>query len=172
MAEPFLGEVRMFGGTFAPLGWALCNGQLLPIEQNPALFAILGTTYGGDGQTTFALPDLRGRLPLHQGQGPGLSPYSPGQAGGAETVTLTIAQLPGHTHAAVGNPNPGNTQAPTGAIWAQQPDVQQFTEPPPTGAMNAAAIANSGGGQPHDNRPPYVAVNFIIALQGIFPSPN
>ena len=171
MSNPYVGEIRMFGGNFAPQGWAFCDGQLLAIAENDALFALIGTTYGGDGQSTFALPDLRGRIPLHQGQGSSLSPHYLGEHGGAETVTLTTAQLPNHTHrlasgfaAMYGDPS-GASVADTGttAIYG-------------TGSANVdmapAASVPAGGSQPHNNLMPYQCVNFIISLFGIFPSPS
>lgn len=176
MAEPFLGEIRIFGGTFAPLGWALCQGQLLPIAQNAALFSLLGTTYGGDGVQTFALPDLRGRAVLGFGQGTGLSPYTQGQMGGVETVTLNTQQMPAHSHT-VAATEAQSTTDPKGAVPAN-------TQPPTPGAapkvygaspdgkttMNSAMIGQTGGNQPVSVQQPYLVINYIIALQGIFPS--
>jgi microcystin-dependent protein len=171
MGTPFLGEIRLFGGNFAPLGYAFCSGQILSISQNDALFALIGTTYGGDGQTTFALPDLRGRIPVHVGQGPGLSSYVLGQSGGAETVTLTTQQLPAHTHAAQAQSAAGNQAAPGGGVWAAS-GQNQFSSNAPNAAMSNAAIGSAGGSQPHDNAMPYQVISFIIALEGIFPSRN
>ena len=173
MSTPFLGEIRMFGGTFAPRSWAFCNGQLLAIAQNDALWSLLGTTYGGDGQETFALPDLQGRVPVHRGQGPGLSSYDLGQMGGTESVTLVTQQLPAHTHAfsastAAGSP----TSEPGGSVTASS-SAPLYAEP--VGAltsMSAQAITPSGGTQPHDNVAPFLCVTFIICLEGIFPSRN
>lgn len=168
--DPFIGQIMMFAGNFAPRGWALCNGQLLSIAQNTALFSILGTTYGGNGQTTFALPDLRSRVAIHPGQGQGLSSYELGQTGGSETVTLTTQQMPIHSHAfAPGcSSDPPNAQSPANSVPAQL-DVQSYgTEP--NASMRPANSTNSGGSQPHDNLQPYACVNFIIALEGIFPS--
>lgn len=169
MSQPFIGEVRMFGGNFAPLGWAFCNGQLLPTAENDALFALIGTTYGGDGQTTFAVPDLQGRAPIHMGQGLGLTPRTLGEKAGSAGVTLLTGQIPSHTHQlnAAGSPTtgiPGNTVAlaPTNG-----PSVYRApTNLTPMGAV----LAPNSGGQPHENRQPYLAVSFIIALEGIFPS--
>src|SRR5437868_3362158 len=127
MSQPFVGEIRMFGGNFAPAGWAFCNGQLLAISENDTLFNLIGTTYGGDGQNTFALPDLRGRVPVHMGQGPGLSNYIIGQNGGVETVTVTIAQIPQHTHPAMAQSEPGNQTSPTGGLWAASNQSQYST---------------------------------------------
>ena len=168
--EPFLGEIMMFAGNFAPRGWALCNGQLLPIAQNTALFSLLGTTYGGNGQTTFALPDLRGRAPIHVGQGPGLSDRVLGQYGGEETHTLTWNEMPNHSHPAYAHAENGTSDTPTGLLPARNPaGVPQYA----AGAdvtMSPEAIGNAGGGQPHDNMQPYLVINFCIALQGVFPS--
>lgn len=175
MSDQFVGEIRLFAGTFAPKGWAFCNGQLMSISQNTALFALLGTNYGGDGQTAFALPDLRGRAPLLFGSGPGLSTYVQGQAGGQTDVTLTVGQLPAHTHTAQGTNAPGTVNDPSGAVWAQGNQQVRgggplYSAQPGSGAaMNPAVIGISGGGQPHNNWSPYLGVNFIIALQGIFP---
>jgi microcystin-dependent protein len=174
MSEPFIGEIRMVGFNFAPRGWALCNGQILSIQQNTALFSLLGTTYGGDGRTTFALPDLRSRVPLHQGQGPGLSNRTLGEQSGQEAVTLTTAQLPAHAHSAQCSSGKGNTNSPTGKLWSKDAGVQSatYTGNAPDGAMAANAIGNTGNGQPHENMPPFLAVTFVIALEGIYPSRN
>ena len=167
--EPFLGEIRMFAGNFAPQGWAICNGQVLAIAENDALFSLLGTTYGGDGQNTFALPDLRSRVPLHQGQGNGLSNRTLGQAGGEENVTLVVPQLPAHTHAATASSAAGTATSPAGNVWAAGNNTP-FSDQPADGQMSAATVQAAGGSQPHDNRLPFLAINFIIALQGIYPS--
>jgi microcystin-dependent protein len=174
MSEPFIGEIRMVGFNFAPRGWALCNGQLLSISQNTALFSLLGTTYGGNGQTTFGLPDLRSRVPLHQGQGPGLSNRTLGEQSGQEAVTLTTAQLPAHTHPAQCSSLNGNSNSPTGRVWSKDAGVQSatYTGNAPNGAMAANAIGPAGNGQPHENMPPFLTVNFVIAVQGIYPSRN
>lgn len=161
MSEPYIGQITLFAGNFAPRGWAFCEGQLLSIAQNTALFSILGTTYGGDGRVTFALPDLRGRVPLHPGQGPGLSSYSLGEAAGTETVTLTEAEMPTHSHSMV-----ISTTQPGGTAKA----IEGELTPNPIVAPNA--VGNTGGSQPHPNMQPYLALNYIIALQGIFPSRN
>ena len=171
MGTPFLGEIRMFGGNFAPVGFAFCDGQTLAIAQNDALFALIGTTYGGDGQTTFNLPDLRGRIPVHAGQGPGLSNYVLGQSGGSETVTLTAPQLPAHAHAPLAQSAAGNQPAPAGGVWAASAQ-NQFSSNAPNVGMSNSAIGSAGGSQPHDNMMPYQVVSFIIALEGIFPSRN
>lgn len=171
MSEPFIAEIMMFAGNFAPRGWAFCSGQLLPIAQNQALFALIGTIYGGNGTTTFALPDLRGRMPMHPGQGPGLSSHSLGEVAGSENVTLTTSQIPSHAHsvapgAASGE---GQTAQPTGNVPAAG---EEPTKPyAPTGNTSLAPTTTSavGGSQPHQNMPPYLCVNFVIALVGIFP---
>ena len=173
MSNPFLGEIRMVGFTFAPRGWAMCNGQLLPITQNAALFALLGTTYGGNGTTSFALPDLRSRVPLHLGQGLGLSNYVQGEMTGTETVTLLSTQIPAHNHL-VNCSNAGGTQASPvinyPAIESTGTSLNYANAPNAT--MNAAALTNFGGSQPHSNIQPILCINFIIALVGIFPSRN
>ena len=169
MSEPFIGEIRPFGFNFAPRGWAQCNGQLLSIAQNTALFSILGTTYGGDGKSTFALPNLQGLVPMGSGQGPGLSLRTLGQTGGSATVTLTIQQIPAHAHPDNCNAGNGNQQAPAGNFWAQ--DVGGSKEYGDTGPshMAAGAVGSAGGDQAHANLQPYQVVNYCIALQGIFP---
>jgi len=174
MAEPYLGEIRIFGGNFNPSGWALCNGQLLSIADNTALFALLGTTYGGNGTTTFALPDMRSRLPIHMGQGPGLSPYVIGQIGGEENVTVLTSQLPQHNHALQASILPVANSAPAGAMLGQLTSGQLYDTPPgaPDVQLNPQSLAIGGGSQPHPNIQPYLCLNFIIALQGIFPSRN
>ena len=169
MATPFIGEIRMFGGNFAPVGYAFCNGQLMAISQNDALFSLIGTTYGGDGQNTFALPDLRGRLPIHMGTG--LSTYVIGQNAGVENVTLTTNLIPSHAHSAMGQSASGNQPSPSGNTWAAS-SLNQYTPSAANVTMNAASIGNSGGSQPHSNFMPYLCINFIIALEGIFPSRN
>jgi microcystin-dependent protein len=170
MSEPFIGEIRMFGFGFVPQGWAQCNGQLLPIAQNAALFSLLGTTYGGDGRSTFALPDLRSRVPVGQGQGPGLSSYAEGQAGGAETVTLAATQMPGHTHPVRADSSAADSDQPEGRTLARSASHIYSAKPGPSTAMNADMIGDAGGSQPHGNIQPYLTVNFCIALFGIFPS--
>lgn len=179
MAEPFLGEIRMVGFAFAPVGWELCAGQTLAISQYTALFALLGTSYGGNGQTTFALPDLRGRVPINQGQSPGLSNYAIGQNGGAEVVTLVTQQLPAHNHTVSVSNQPGVQSDPTNNILAivNEPTTRPPTPYPTYSAASAAtgnlaptALGNTGNGQGHENVQPFLTVNFIIATQGIFPS--
>lgn len=169
-ATPYVGQIMAFGGNYAPQGWALCDGSLLSIDQYQVLFTLIGTTYGGDGQTTFALPDLRGRAALHQGQGPGLSSYSLGQAGGAEAVTLTVGQLPPHSHPVLGNSGAGTSPNPSGAVWAGSPVSVYTAGAAANAAMNATAVSASGGSQPHDNMLPFLTLNFCIALEGIYPS--
>lgn len=172
MAQPFIGEIRLFGGSFAIAGWAFCNGQAMSIAQNNALFNLIGTTYGGDGVNTFNLPNLQGRVPVHQGQGPGLSTYVIGQLAGVETVTLTTANLPPHSHPAVGSASGGPATNPAGATWGNA-NIGSFPFGPGSSAnavMAAGSTANTGGSQPHDNMLPFLAVTFIIALQGIYPS--
>jgi microcystin-dependent protein len=171
MGTPYVGEIRMFAGNFAPAGWMFCNGQVLPISENETLFALIGTTYGGDGQTTFALPDLRGRAPLHSGQGSGLSNYALAQAGGSEQVTLTTNQIPSHSHAPLAQSAAGSQTSPAGSVWAAS-TLNQFTANAPTAAMNPSVIGTSGASQPHNNMMPFTTINFIISLFGIFPSPQ
>jgi len=170
MAEPFLSEIRIFSFEFAPKGWALCNGQLLPINQNQALFSLLGTTFGGDGRVNFGLPDLRGRIPIHVGSG-----HTLGERGGEQAHTLSIAELPTHTHVASGVNATADAVDPTNAFLASPvAAVGPIYGPPSSGlvAMNAGAIANVGGSQAHLNMQPFLTLSFGIALQGIFPSPN
>lgn len=172
MSEPFVGEIQMFGGNFAPRGWALCNGQLLLISQYEPLFALIGTTYGGDGESTFALPDLRGRVPVGVGTGPGLSPVGWGAKAGTETVTLTPAEIPSHSHALFADPAMAtNTTDPQGAMLADTGADAVYGPPTPAANMDAASIDAAGGNQAHENVAPSITVNFIIALLGIFPSP-
>jgi microcystin-dependent protein len=171
--DAFMGMIAMFGFNFPPRGWVQCNGQLIPIAQNSALFALLGTTYGGDGRTTFGLPDLRGRVPIHLGQGPGLSNYVQGQTGGTENVTLLTTQIPAHTHTLTGVTEAGSTAVPTGAMLANTGALdKEYGVPGTLTAMHASAINPTGGGQPHSNVQPYLVLNFCIATQGIFPSRN
>ncbi len=162
MAEPFLGEIRLVSFGFPPKGWAACNGQLLPINQNQALFALLGTTYGGDGRVNFALPDLRGRMPIHRSSG-----FALGQRAGEEGHTLSAAEMPAHTHAMGTQSRPGKLPSPGGAIFAAQRGGYSDTG---AAAMHAGTVGNAGGSQPHPNMPPFLTLNFCIALTGIFPS--
>jgi microcystin-dependent protein len=167
MSEPYVGEIRLFAGNFAPLNWAFCDGQLLSIAENVVLFELIGTTYGGDGQSTFQLPDLRGRVPVHQGNG-----YVQGQSGGQETVTLSGAQMPAHSHAMQASTSPASaTQGPTGVLGSSAA-MHLYGTGAPNMAMDANAITQAGGGQPHENMPPFVALNYIISLFGVFPSQN
>lgn len=171
MSNPFVGEIKMFAGSFAPRGYALCNGQLLAVSQNDALFSLLGTIYGGDGRTTFGLPDLRGRVPLHQGTGPGLSPRPIGQKAGSENVTLTSQQLASHTHTLQSTQTAGSTQEPVGReIAPAGGGTDVYAEDLDPVNMNAQAIANKGGSQSHTNIMPFQCINFIIALVGVYPS--
>jgi microcystin-dependent protein len=171
VAEPFLGEIRMFGFNFAPAGWAQANGQLLSIQQNTALFALIGTQFGGDGMHTFALPDLRGRVAIHEGQGPGLTDHTLGEAGGTETITLTTAQMPNHTHQLEASSVRATTKDPAGAVLANAKTAIYAPAPNET-AMNGAAIGHAGSSQPVGVASPFLTLNFCIALQGIFPSQN
>jgi microcystin-dependent protein len=178
MSNPFVAEIRMFTGNFAPVGWAMCDGQLMPISQNTALFSLLGTTYGGDGKSTFGLPNLQGSAPMHPGQGPGLSLRDLGENGGEQTVTLLQTEMPGHSHTvncvstiAGDQNNPGAT-----SLWAKTVGASRQQAPPDYAAtgpatiqMNPFALSVTGGNQPHNNMPPFLAVTFIIALQGVFP---
>lgn len=170
MGQPYIGEIRMFGGNFAPRGWMFCEGQLLAIAENDALFNLIGTTYGGDGQETFGLPSLGGRVPIHQGTGPGLSPRIVGEFGGAAEVTLTATQLGGHTHALLGSTDPGSTPNPAGAVLATGSTVQVYRQTNPPARMAANALTPVGDSKPHENRQPYLPIRFIISLFGIYPS--
>jgi len=171
MADPFVAEIRIFPFNFAPTGWAMCNGQLLPISQNTALFSLVGTFYGGDGKSTFGLPNLQGMVALGQGQGPALSQYFVGESGGVENVNLLQAQLPAHTHAAKCTSVPGNTQQPSGHVWAKDLTGKvDYNSAPDGSAMNATALGGAGGDVPHSNLQPYLVLNYCIAMQGIFPS--
>jgi microcystin-dependent protein len=178
MSNPFVGEIRMAGFNFAPVGWAECNGQLLPISQNTALFSLLGTQFGGDGRSNFALPNLQGRAPLDAGQGAGLTNYVIGEESGSETVTLLQSELAAQTHGVQGSKESGSQSSPSGAVWAVSPAprrgsaVNLYTTTAPNASMNAGAVAPAGGSQPHNNMQPYLVLNFIIALQGIFPARN
>lgn len=168
---PQLGEIRIFAGNFAPLGWAFCEGQLLPISQYESLFSLLGTTYGGDGQETFALPDLRGRAPVHMGQRPGASDFVLGNFGGTESETLTVGQLGSHQHALQGMTGTGTSQTPAGQLPAgNAAAIPAYGVDTPIAALHASAIGATGGTQPHEILQPYVAMNFIICLEGFFPS--
>jgi microcystin-dependent protein len=167
MAQPYVGEIRMFAGNFAPAGWMFCEGQLLPISENEVLFQLIGTTYGGDGQNTFALPDLRGRLPIHQGNG-----FVLAETGGAEEITLTINQIPAHSHSFLVSSGTASSANLNGNVIAVSNDVDIYYEDSPNQNMNPNSIGSVGGSQPHTNFQPYLCVNFIISLYGIFPSPT
>ena len=165
MSSPYVGEIRMFAGNFAPVGWAFCQGQLLAISDNETLFQLIGTTYGGDGQSTFALPNLASRIPIHQGPG-----FTIGQAAGVETVTLTTSQIPAHSHVPFCTANQGDQPSPANGVWASTSPTTSYANPPASVAMAPAALNPAGGSQPHDNMVPFLVVNFIISLFGIFPS--
>jgi microcystin-dependent protein len=167
MAQPYVGEIRMFAGNFAPAGWMFCEGQLLPISENETLFQLIGTTYGGDGESTFALPDLRGRIPIHQGNG-----FILAETGGAEEITLTVQQIPAHGHPIVVSSTAGDQISPGNNIPSASFNVTPYLNDSPTGNFNASAIGAVGGSQPHTNFQPYLCVDFIISLFGIFPSPT
>jgi len=168
MAQPYVGEIRIFAGNFAPAGWSFCDGQLLPISENETLFNLIGTTYGGDGQSTFAVPDLRGRIPIHQGNGVTLA-----ESGGVEEVTVTVAQMPAHTHPMLASGNPGVSSNVQGSDISSSPSIDLYVEgQSPATALNASVVSATGGSQPHTNFQPYLCVNFIISLFGIYPSPT
>ncbi|HOW64816.1 MAG TPA: tail fiber protein [Candidatus Paceibacterota bacterium] len=167
MAQPYVGEIRMFGGNFAPAGWMFCEGQLLPISENETLFQLIGTTYGGDGESTFALPDLRGRIPIHQGNG-----FILAETGGAEEITLTAQQIPAHAHPLLGADLPANDPNPGNSLPAESARVSFYQSSAPNTPLAPASISSVGGSQPHTNFQPYLCVSFIISLFGIFPSPT
>jgi microcystin-dependent protein len=167
MAQPYVGEIRMFAGNFAPAGWMFCEGQLLPISENETLFQLIGTTYGGDGQSTFGLPDLRGRVPIHQGNG-----FVLAENGGAEEITLTVNQIPAHSHPLLASAGPGNANAPGGNVTGESAAVKIYISEQPTANLNPQAVGAVGGSQPHTNFQPYLCIDFIISLFGIFPSPT
>jgi microcystin-dependent protein len=170
--QPYIADIYIFAGDFPPRGWAFCEGQILPIAQNQALFSLLGTTYGGNGQTTFALPDLRGRVPMHFGQGPGLSPRNLGESSGSEGVSLLTTQLPPHTHNVTASSDNGVRTGPANGVWASSARSDaQYSSTPDTN-MSPAAMGAAGGSAPHNNMQPYLALRFIIALQGVYPSRN
>jgi microcystin-dependent protein len=171
MSQPFVGEIRMFGGTFAPAGWAFCAGQLIAISENDTLFNLIGTTYGGDGQETFGLPDLQGRVPIHMGTNPVTgTTYQIGERSGTESVTLTKAQLPTHAHGFIASTGPATGNTPVGNVVAESTSINVYIEDTPTGALNPAALGPAGGSQAHENMQPFLVVSFIISLFGIFPS--
>jgi len=167
MAQPYVGEIRMFAGNFAPAGWMFCEGQLLPISENETLFQLIGTTYGGDGQSTFALPDLRGRIPLHQGNG-----FILAETGGAEEITLTVQQIPAHSHPLLASESVATLTDPGGNISAQTGTYDGYQTTPGATPMAPQSISSVGGSQPHTNFQPYLCIDFIISLFGIFPSPT
>ena len=172
MADPFVAEIRIFPFNFAPKGWAFCNGQLIAISQNTALFSLLGTTYGGDGKSTFALPNLQGSAPMHPGQGPGLSLHDLGEMNGSETVTLLESEIPAHPHTLMAGADPANAQIPNSQVSLARSSGGSAYNPTGTGLvqMNSLALGLAGSGQPHNNMQPYLTVNFCIALQGVFPA--
>jgi microcystin-dependent protein len=173
MSDPYVGEIRMFGGNFAPAGWHLCDGSLLPISENEVLFNLIGTTYGGDGQENFGVPDLQGRIPLHAGQGPAISQtYQLGEKAGSESVTLSTQQIPIHNHALVPSTDPANTPNPGGNVLGTPVTATPFFQQEPNVAMNAGILAPQGGSQPHDNMMPFLVVTFIISKFGIYPPQN
>ncbi|HEY3897328.1 MAG TPA: tail fiber protein [Chthoniobacter sp.] len=165
MSAPYIGEIRMFAGNFAPVGWAFCNGALVPISENDALFNLLGTTYGGDGQNTFGLPDLRSRVPIHWG-----ASFVPGANGGVESVTLGTPTIPAHTHTFIASQNAGNQNSPVGFLPAANNSVKLYTSAAPNNNMSPKSIGNNGGSQPHSNLQPYLCINFILSLYGIYPT--
>jgi len=172
MAQPYIGEIRMFGGNFAPAGWMFCAGQLLPISGNETLFQLIGTTYGGDGQQTFGLPDLQGRVPIHMGQGPGQTNYALADTGGVESVTLTQNQIPIHSHTPAAS-NTGASDSPDNLFWANTATGKPYSASvSPLVQMNTGTITPTGGSQPHENMIPFLCVSYIISLFGIFPSIN
>lgn len=172
MSDPYVGEIRLFAGNFAPAGWAFCDGQLLAISEHDALFSLIGTTYGGNGTTTFALPDLRGRLAVHQGQGAGGVNRPIGAAAGQEAVTLTAAQIPAHTHPVAARSATGDRSGPAGNLLASSSSVAVHLEGAPDTSMAAGAVTSAGGSQPHSNVGPALAVSYILSLFGIYPSPT
>lgn len=172
MSTPFIGEIRIFAGNFAPQGWAMCDGQLALISENDPLFSLIGTTYGGDGVTTFALPDMRGRLPVHAASGGALSPRVVGETFGTESVTLTVSQIPSHNHDVLVSTGPGTQNDPSGGFLASSPNVRLYRPAPVSGgaALAPGTIGGSSGSQPHENMMPFLCVHFIISLFGIFPT--
>ena len=167
MGEPYVGEIRIFAGNFAPAGWRMCDGSLLPIAENEVLFQLIGTTYGGDGQVSFGVPDFRGRAPLHMGSG-----YALGQMAGSESITLTTAQIPAHEHALAASTAAGNASNPQGHVVAQGSQIQLYIEDAQDASMSPNAVQSDGGNQSHENRMPSIAINYIISLNGFFPTQN
>ncbi|MDQ1816882.1 tail fiber protein [Massilia sp. CCM 9210] len=173
MAQPYVGEIRMFAGNFSPAGWEFCNGQTLQISENETLYQLIGTTYGGDGQSTFVLPDMRGRVPVHMGTGTSGTKYQIAEAAGTETVTLTVPMLPAHTHTAVASANPASAAVSPGAgVPGHTGGTPVYGLNGAHAAMKSGAIGSQGGAAPHDNMAPYLGINFIISLFGLFPSPT
>jgi microcystin-dependent protein len=173
MSNPYVGEIRMFGGTFAPAGWAMCQGQLMAISQNDTLFTLIGTTYGGDGQTTFGIPDLQGRAAVHMGQGPGISQaYQIGEKGGVETVTLNVNQIPIHNHNVTVSQDLANAPSPANQVYAQSTQISMYTQDQASKFFNPSELNPIGGSQPHENMQPYLVITFILSLFGVFPSQN
>ena len=173
MSQSFVGEIRMFGGNFAPAGWHFCDGSLMPISENDTLFNLIGTTYGGDGQETFGLPDLRGRLPIHAGQGPLITQnYLLGEKAGVETVTLTTNQIPNHNHALLASGYPGNAIGPQGNVLANPVNTFPYFPAPGSLQLNSQTLQPAGGSQPHDNMMPFLCISFSISLFGVFPTQN
>jgi microcystin-dependent protein len=172
MAQPFIGEIRMFAGNFAPAGWSFCDGQTIPISQNDALFTLIGTTYGGDGQETFQLPNLQSRVPMHMGNGPDGVTYQLAEAAGTESVTLTTQQIPSHNHALLGSTTAANTGIPTNKVFGQSPQIAYLIEADPENPLNNQAVTPVGGSQPHENCQPFLCINYIISLFGLFPRPS
>jgi microcystin-dependent protein len=170
MSQPFVGEIRMFGGSFAPAGWQFCDGSLLPISENETLFNLIGTTYGGDGQATFGLPDLQGRMPIHVGQGPGITQnYQLGEKAGTESVTLTTQQLPTHNHGWLASNDPSNSLLPGSNVVSTPLNITPYFSGAASVALNAQSLTPQGGSQPHDNMMPFLCISYIISLFGIFP---
>ncbi|HLL76209.1 MAG TPA: tail fiber protein [Pyrinomonadaceae bacterium] len=172
MAQPYIGEIRMFAGTFAPAGWMLCSGQQMPISENETLFQLIGTRYGGDGESTFNLPNLQSRVPLHFGSGPDGVTYQMGEAAGTESVTLTTQQIPVHNHALLISKNAGNVNLPAGHVTGESASVKMYVSDSPSGAMNPGSVTPAGGSQPHENCQPFLCINYIISLFGLYPQPT
>lgn len=173
MAQPYVGEIRMFAGNFAPAGWMFCDGQLLPISENETLFQLIGTTYGGDGESTFALPNLQSRVPIHMGNGPDGTTYQLAEMAGTETVTLTTQQIPIHNHALTASTAAGAVNSPANQVIAASPSILVFIQDTPDSTLNLAnSVTPAGGSQPHENCQPFLCINYIISLFGIFPSPS
>ena len=172
MSSPYVGEIRIFAGSFAPAGWAMCQGQLLPISQNETLFNLIGTTYGGDGQSTFALPNLSGRAPIHSGTGLGLSTYQIGESGGVESVTLTTQQIPSHNHAVIASTDLADQPQAGNHLYAQSTQILMYTQDTASKFFYSGELQPAGGSQPHENMQPFLVITYIISLFGIFPSQN